>query len=81
MPRRGYAGWGNQELQTYDTSNIAEGDGVLSISAQRAGGSYKSGRITSAGKRDFAPANSGEMLRIEARIQLPQGENALLSPI
>ena len=78
---RGYAGWGNQELQTYDASNVAEGNGVLSISAQKAGGSYTSGRITSAGKRDFAPANGGETLRIEARIQLPPGQKALLSPV
>ena len=70
------AGWGNQELQTYQAANAAVGNGVLSITAQRAGTAFTSARITSAGKRDFAPAE-GETLRIEARLQLPQGECSL----
>ncbi len=60
------------ELETYESSNVAVRNGVLSISAQRASASFSSGRITSAGKRGFVPA-LGETLRIEARIQLPQG--------
>lgn len=60
----------------YQAGNIAMGAGVLSISAQRgaAGAGYVSGRITSASKNDFAPGE-GQTLRIEARIQLPQGDN------
>lgn len=70
------AGWGNQELQTYQAANAAVRSGVVSITAQRVGTAFTSARITSAGKRDFAPAE-GETLRVEARLQLPQGECSL----
>ena len=73
------AGWGNQELQTYQAANAAVGSGVLSIIAQRADPGFTSARITSAGKRDFAPAE-GKTLRVEARLQLPQGEGSLKCP-
>ena len=72
LMQRAFVGWGNMELETYDASSVAVGNGVLSISAQRAGASFRSGRVTSAGRRGFVPS-SGETLRIEARIQLPQG--------
>ena len=73
------AGWGNMELETYDAGSIAVGNGVLSISAQRTGVSFTSGRITSAAKRGFAPSQ-GETLRIEGRIQLPQGVHPVPAP-
>ena len=66
------AGWGNQELEVYQAENIAVADGVLTITALRGANGFTSGRLTSAGKREFAP-REGEMLRVEARIQLPQG--------
>lgn len=68
------------ELETYDAGSIAVGNGVLSISAQRAGASFSSGRITSAGKKGFAPS-PGETLRVEARIQLPQGVHTVPAPM
>ena len=71
-------GWGNQELQIYTAGNAAVAGGVLSITAERSGSGFTSVRLTTAGKRAFAPGQ-GETLRIKGRIQLPPGwRHALL---
>ena len=70
-------GWGNQELQIYTADNVAVAGGVLSISAERSGSGFTSARLTTAGKRAFAPGQ-GETLRIEGRIQLPPGQRHAL---
>lgn len=67
-------GWGNQELQLYQQQNAEVVEGVLAISADVApGGGYVSARLAGTRGRAFVPG-PGETLRVEARIQLPQGE-------
>jgi beta-glucanase (GH16 family) len=66
-------GWGNNEKQYYTNrpENIRVSDGLLTIEAKKEnyeGSSYTSGRIKSAGKKDFAYG------RIEARIKVPSGK-------
>lgn len=63
-------GWGNQELQYYQSGNAVVADGKLSIIAKREtvnNRQYTSARITTKGKQDF------RFGRLESRIKLPQG--------
>ncbi|GLW67200.1 hypothetical protein Arub01_54430 [Actinomadura rubrobrunea] len=77
----GPANWGTGEVQRYtaDPANISlDGAGNLRITALRsASGEWTSGRIETR-RADFKPAEGG-VLRIEARIQMPDvsGEQAL----
>jgi beta-glucanase (GH16 family) len=64
----GGGGWGNQELQTYVTTNAVVDDGFLTITAKKEGSSYTSSRIKTAGKREF------QYGRIDIRAQLPKGQ-------
>ena len=58
----------------YQQQNAEVAGGVLAIRADVApGGGYVSARLASAAGRSFAPG-PGETLRIEARIQLPRGD-------
>ena len=66
-------GFGNNELQFYTnrTSNVTQGSGCLQLIARRenyGGNAYTSGKITSAGKRQFG---SGWM---EGRMSIPTGQ-------
>ena len=66
-------GFGNNELQFYTnrTSNITQGSNCLQITARRenyGGNSYTSGKMTSAGRRQFG---SGW---IESRMSIPLGK-------
>lgn len=65
----GGGGWGNNELQTYtsDAQNVVIEDGVLRITAVKAGNSFTSARIKTQGLFDQAYG------RFEARIKLPWG--------
>lgn len=63
-------GWGNNELQWYQSSNVEVNNGTLKIAAklEQAGDSkYTSGRILTKGKADFTYG------RFEASIKLPSG--------
>ena len=65
---QGIPGWGNNELQSYRSDNIAVEGGHLIITAReenRDGRNYTSGRINTAGKLDFTYG------RVEARIHAP----------
>ncbi len=58
----------------YQQQNAEVAAGVLAIHADVApGGGYVSARLAGAAGRAFAPG-PGETLRIEARIQLPRGD-------
>ncbi len=64
----GTNGWGNNELQYYQSSNAAVANGVLSITArqQSVGGmQYTSARMKTQGRKSWKYG------RIEARMQLP----------
>ena len=65
----GSGGWGNNELQTYTTSNTTVQNGVLQIIAENpSNNTYTSSRIRS---KDLADFKYG---KIEASIKLPQGQ-------
>ena len=68
----GIPGWGNNELQSYQSANVALGGGSLVISAREEaaadGRAYTSGRINTAGKLDVAYG------RVEASIHAPAGQ-------
>ena len=67
----GICGWGNNELQAYQTGNVTVSNGSLKITARKErtrGSQYTSGRINSRGKGDFTYG------RFEARIKLPYGD-------
>ena len=67
----GICGWGNNERQWYQASNIRVADGALTITARReasGGQPYTSARIRTAGKGDWRYA------RVEARARLPRGQ-------
>lgn len=64
-------GWGNNELQWYQASNVEVGGGFLTITARResAGGrGYTSARIRTLGKGDWTYG------RIDVRAWLPRGQ-------
>ncbi|MCJ7756511.1 MAG: glycoside hydrolase family 16 protein [Gillisia sp.] len=64
-------GWGNNELQSYQESNVVVSNGSLKITAKKErirGAQYTSGRINSKGKGDFTYG------RFEASIKLPAGD-------
>ena len=64
-------GWGNNELQFYQSQNATVGDGTLKITARQesvGGKSYTSSRIRSLNKGEFTFG------RFEARIKLPTGQ-------
>lgn len=69
------AGWTNQELQSYSTSQVKVGkdDGktVLILTAKRTGNKIVSGRVNSKGKKYFKYG------KIEASIKLPETANGL----
>ncbi len=69
------AGWTNQELQAYSTSQVKVGkdDGktVLILTARRTGNRIVSGRVNSKGKKYFKYG------RVEASIKLPETANGL----
>ncbi|MCH9693548.1 MAG: glycoside hydrolase family 16 protein [Gammaproteobacteria bacterium] len=65
------AGWGNNELQFYQTANADVANGVLSITAREetvGGNNYTSARITTQDRFAFRYG------RIEASIKLPPGQ-------
>ncbi|MCY4267501.1 MAG: glycoside hydrolase family 16 protein [Flavobacteriaceae bacterium] len=65
----GRGGWGNQELQNYTRANHTVNNGVLTIEARKSGPNrYSSSRIKTQGLQEF------QYGRIEARIQLPNGQ-------
>ena len=67
----GLCGWGNNELQTYTTSNATVGSGLLSITAREqsvAGSDYTSARIRTIEKGDWKYG------RFEVRARLPEGQ-------
>ena len=64
----GGGGWGNQELETYTTSNAVVSDGYLTITAKKEGSAYTSTRIKTAGKKTF------QYGRIDIRAKLPVGQ-------
>ena len=66
----GICGWGNNELQYYQSSNVTVSGGQLHITAKKErvqGKSYTSGRIRSINKGDWTYG------RFEARVKLPGG--------
>ena len=69
------AGWTNQELQAYSTSQVEVGkdDGktVLILTARRTGDKVVSGRVNSKGKKYFKYG------KVEASIKLPETANGL----
>lgn len=69
----GLCGWGNSELQSYQSANATVANGILTITAkkQRAG----SKAYTSARLRTLNRPNSGQWThgRFEARIRIPKG--------
>ena len=67
----GLCGWGNEELQWYQSENAVVEDGMLHIIARRenAGGrAYTSARLRTQGKGEWTFG------RFEARIRLPRGQ-------
>lgn len=67
----GQNGWGNNELQHYQSGNTSFQDGHLIISAKEesvSGSSYTSSRIVSQGKFEFRYG------RVDIRAALPQGQ-------
>jgi hypothetical protein len=68
---QGASGWGNNELENYtnSTDNVHIDSGYLHITALNpSGSSYTSGRITTAGKREFTYG------RADIRAELPEGK-------
>jgi beta-glucanase (GH16 family) len=67
--------WGTGEIQTYvtDPANVAlDGDGKLKITATRdPNGTWRSARLETK-RKDFR-ADAGQTLKVEARIQVPDG--------
>jgi beta-glucanase (GH16 family) len=69
--QEGICGWGNNELQYYQQSNITLSNGQLHITAKKErvqAKSYTSGRIRTINKGDWTYG------RFEARIKLPHGQ-------
>lgn len=67
----GIPGWGNNELEWYETDNISVNEGNLIITAQKEdsnGYGYTSGRLRTDNKLDITYG------RIEARIKVPEGQ-------
>ncbi len=67
----GICGWGNNELQWYQSENAVTANGILTITARReavGGKPYTSARLRTSGKGDWTYA------RVEARARLPQGQ-------
>ena len=70
----GSPGWGNGEMQRYTKGAATVSGGALhiQITADTATNSFGSARLSTSSRQGFAPA-PGETLRVEARIQMPQG--------
>jgi beta-glucanase (GH16 family) len=69
--QEGICGWGNNELQYYQQSNVTLSNGQLHITAKKErvqSKSYTSGRIRTINKGDWTYG------RFEARIKLPPGQ-------
>ncbi|EWH10579.1 glucan endo-1,3-beta-D-glucosidase [Catenovulum agarivorans DS-2] len=67
----GICGWGNNELQSYQSDNLTVANGTLTITAKKQrvqANSYTSGRIRTAGMPASGEWTNG---RFEARIKLP----------
>ncbi len=69
------AGWTNQELQSYSTSQVKvgkdEGKTVLILTAKRTGNKVVSGRVNTKNKKYFKYG------KVEASIKLPETANGL----
>ncbi|MFA0961126.1 family 16 glycosylhydrolase [Roseivirga sp. BDSF3-8] len=69
--QEGICGWGNNELQYYQSENAVVNNGTLKITAKKErvkGKAYTSARLRSKGLADFTFG------RFEARIKLPTGQ-------
>lgn len=67
----GNSGWGNNELQYYQSDNTTLKEGVLTITAKRqpiSAYQYTSSRLTTQGKQSF------QFGRVDIRAALPQGQ-------
>jgi len=65
----GAGGWGNNELQSYDTASATVQNGELRITARKnSDGSYSSARLKTQGLRSWTYG------RVEARMRLPRGQ-------
>lgn len=65
----GAGGWGNNELQTYDTASATVQNGELLITARKnANGSYSSARLKTQGLKSWTYG------RVAARMRLPRGQ-------
>jgi beta-glucanase (GH16 family) len=74
----GGGGWGNNELQYYQsgTGNVNQAGGIMTVQArlQSVGGmAYTSGRILTQGLRSFGPGDTSAK-KIEARMAGPAGQ-------
>ncbi len=69
----GICGWGNNELQSYQSANATVANGLLTITAKKQRVGSKS--YTSARMRTLNMPNSGQWThgRFEARIKIPKG--------
>lgn len=67
----GVCGWGNNELQVYQTENTQVSDGYLTITARREQQTYTSSRIRSINLQSF------QYGLFEARIQIPQASQGV----
>jgi beta-glucanase (GH16 family) len=64
-------GWGNNELEYYQSANATVSGGILTITAKKenvGGCSYTSSRMKTSGKFSFTYG------KVEARLQVPQGQ-------
>ncbi|KAK9812422.1 hypothetical protein WJX73_009468 [Symbiochloris irregularis] len=67
-------GWGNNELETYQEQSASVANGMLTITANRAGSGYTSARLRSWGLQSFMPnASYPNGISIVARMLMPQG--------
>lgn len=65
----GAGGWGNNELQSYDTASATVQNGELRITARKnADGSYSSARLKTQGRQSWTYG------KIAARMRLPRGQ-------
>lgn len=66
----GATGWGNQELQNYtnNAENVVVADGMLKITAKKAGAGYTSARVKTQGLYDFTYG------RVDVKAKLPAGQ-------
>lgn len=70
----GMCGWGNSELQSYQTDNITLANGIMTIEARKErvkSTQYTSGRIRTA---NMAASGDWSFGRFEARMKVPDGQ-------